>query len=102
MSKVAIPAEAQEISFEAFSRKPSETAASATNRLFGKSGAMDYRVVLGLSGGGMTATVVNAETGDDAATAALTKHPGYKVIHVAPAGGEFRSVDDFAATDMAA
>ena len=49
---------------------------------------MRYRVVLGQSGGGMNATVVTADTGDEAATAALTKFPGWKVINVSPATDE--------------
>lgn len=101
MSRIAIPSEAREIPFEAFARAESPTAANATKRLYSKSGAINYRVVLGLSGGGMTNTVVNAETGDDAAEGALRKFPGYKVINVTPAGDEFRSVDDFAASEAA-
>ncbi len=97
MSKVEIPAEATEIPYEAFARQPSPTAANAHNRLFGKSGAIRYRVVLGQSGGALTSTVVTAETGDDAADAALAKHPGWKVTNVAPATDEYRSTDDFAA-----
>lgn len=95
MSKVEIPAEAREIPFDAFSRTESPTAANAHNRLFPKSGAMDYRVVLGQSGGAMTGAVVNAETGDEAAEKALARHPGWKVVNVAPATDEFRLVDDF-------
>lgn len=102
MSKAPIPAEAREIPFEAFARRESETAANATKRLFPKSGAMDYRVVLGQSGGALTQTVVNAETGDEAAEKALAKFPGWKVTNVAPAGSEYRSTDDFAGQAEAA
>lgn len=102
MSKAPIPAEAREIPFEAFARKESETAANASKRLFGKSGAMKYRVVLGQSGGAMTSTVVEAETGDDAADMALVKNPGWKVTNVAPATDEIRQTDDFAGQQEAA
>lgn len=101
MSKVPVPAEAREISFEAFARPVSPTAASAHNRIFGKSGAMNYRVVLGQGGGALTSCVVNAETGDDAADKALAKYPGWKVTNVAPATDEYRSTDDFAASQAA-
>lgn len=79
-----IGANAREISFDAFSREPSKTAASASNRLFGSSGAMDYRVVL-VNGSAQTAVIVNALTGDDAAARALGRHPGQKVAFVGPA-----------------
>lgn len=85
MAKAEIPAEAREISYEAFARPVSETAANAHKRLYGKSGAMNYRVILGQSGGGMKATIVNAETGDEAADAALARNPGWKCINVTPA-----------------
>lgn len=90
MSKVPIPAEAREISYEAFARPVSETAASASKRLYAKSGAMPYRVTMGQSGGAMLATVVTAETGDEAAEKALAKHPGWKCINVTPATDEAR------------
>lgn len=96
MSKIPVPPEAREVSYEAFARPVSETAASATNRLFKKSGAIPYRVVVGQSGGGMNATIVTAESGDEAAEMALRKFPGWKVVNVAPPTDEFRSVDDFA------
>lgn len=96
MSRAEVPAEAREISFEAFARPVSPTAASAHNRLYGKSGALNYRVILGQMGGAMTATVVNAETGDEAAEKAIARHPGWKVTNVTPATDEHRSVDDFA------
>lgn len=85
MARAPIPAEAREIPFEAFDRRPSDTAANANRRIFPKSGAMDYRVTVGQSGGGMNACVVNAETGDDAADKALRQFPGWKVINVTPA-----------------
>lgn len=101
-TEIEIPAGAREISYEEFAdSKISPTAANAHNRLYPKSGAQVYRVVLGQSGGGMMATNVNAETGDEAAEAALRKHPGWKVAHVAPATDEFRSTDDFAGQDAA-
>ncbi len=75
---------AREISYDAFSREPSATAASSTKRLFGSSGAMDYRVVL-VNGSAQSAVVVNATTGDDAAAQALARHPGQKVAFVGPA-----------------
>jgi hypothetical protein len=75
---------AREISYDAFSRVPSETAASSSKRLFGPSGAMDYRVVV-VNGTAQTAITVNAATGDDAAAAALARHPGQKVAFVGPA-----------------
>lgn len=97
MAKIEVPAEATEIPYEAFARRESDTAANAHKRLFGKSGAINYRVVLGQSGGAMTHTAITAETGDDAADGALRKFPGWKVINVTPATDEFRSTDDFAA-----
>lgn len=96
MSRAEIPAEAREISYDAFSRAPSPTAANAHNRLFGTSGAIDYRVVLGQGAGGLTSTVVNAKTGDEAAEKALERHQGWRVASVAPAGDAYRSTDDFA------
>lgn len=77
---------AREISYDAFSREPSPTAASASKRLFGPSGAMDYRVVL-MNGSAQTAMRVNAATGDDAAAMALARHLGLKVAYVGPATG---------------
>lgn len=85
MSKAPIPAEAREIPFEAFARKESETAANRHKPLYGKSGAMDYRVTVGQTGGAMNACVVNAESGDEAAEMALRKFPGWKVVNVTPA-----------------
>jgi hypothetical protein len=90
VSKAAIPAEAREISYESFARPVSPTAASASNRLYGKSGAIRYRVTLGQSGGALTAAVVTAETGDEAAEQALRRNPGWKCINVTPAGDEAR------------
>ncbi len=75
---------AREISYDAFSREPSATAASSSKRLFGASGAMDYRVVL-VNGSAQSAVTVNAATGDDAAAQALAGHPGQKVAYVGPA-----------------
>lgn len=95
MSKVEVPAEAREIPYEAFARPVSETAANAHNRLYGKSGAMKYRVVLAQSGGAQSAIVVTAETGDEAADMALQRRPGWKVTNVAPATDEYRATDDF-------
>lgn len=93
MSRAPVPAEAREIPYEAFARASSPTAASATNRLFGESGVMRYRVVLGQSGGALNSTVVEAATGDRAAEAALVKFPGWKVTNVAPATDEVRATD---------
>lgn len=62
----------------------SETAASATNRLFGASGVIPYRVQMQGHGGAFSIDV-DAETGDDAAANALAKHPGVKVLHIEPA-----------------
>jgi hypothetical protein len=101
MPRSAVPAEAREVSYEAFARPVSPTAASASNRIFGESGAQNYRVVLGQSGGAMTSTVVNAATGDKAAEKALAQHPGWKVTNVTPAGDEYRKTDDFAAEQAA-
>ena len=95
MSKAPIPAEAREISYESFARAESPTAANAHNRLFPRSGAMDYRVVLGQSGGAMKSVVVNAETGDDAAEMALSRNHGWKVTNVAPAGSEWRDTANY-------
>lgn len=75
---------AREISYDAFSREPSATAASKANPIFGPSGAMDYRVVL-VNGSAQSAVVVNAVSGDDAAANALARHPGQKVAFVGPA-----------------
>ena len=75
---------AREISYDAFSRAPSPTAASSTNRLFGTSGAMDYRVVL-VNGSAQSAVTINAASGDDAAAAAAARYPGQKVAFVGPA-----------------
>lgn len=75
---------AREITYDAFSRVPSETAASSSKRLFGPSGAMDYRVVM-MNGSAQMPVVVNASTGDEAAEEALRKHPGLKVAYVGPA-----------------
>jgi hypothetical protein len=75
---------AREISYDAFSRVPSETAASASKRLYGPSGAMDYRVVL-FNGSAQQALRVNAVSGDEAAEKALARHPGLKVGYVGPA-----------------
>lgn len=97
MSRVPVPADAQEIPYEAFARVASPTAASAYNRLFGKSGAIRYRVTVGMPGGALNGAVVTAETGDEAAEAALVKFPGWKVINVTPAGDEYRATDDLAA-----
>ena len=91
--RTPIPAEAREISLEEFAqggRTISETAANATNRLYSKSGAIDYRVTVGQTGGALNGCVVKAETGDDAAEKALAKFPGWKVINVTPAGDEAR------------
>ena len=99
--RIEVPGEAKEISYEAFARPQSPTAANAHNRLFGKSGAMPYRVILGQSGGALNSTVVTAETGDEAAELALAKFPGWKVTNVTPAGDEYRSTDDFAASQAA-
>lgn len=99
MSKIPVPEGAVEISAEEFSRAQSPTAASASKRLYGNSGAMDYRVVLGQSGGAMTSVLVNAESGDDAAVAALRQHPGWKVVNINPASSPdgFWQSDDLAA-----
>ena len=75
---------AREISYDAFSREPSATAANSSKRLFTGSGAMDYRVVL-MNGSAQSAVVVNAATGDEAADKALARHPGMKVAYVGPA-----------------
>lgn len=74
---------AREISYDAFSREPSPTAASATNRLFGVSGEIDYRVVL-MNGSAQSSVIVQAATGDEAAATALSRHPGQKVAFVGP------------------
>ena len=95
MRKIAVPEGAIEISADEFNRAQSPTAASRTNRLYKGSGAMDYRVVLGQSGGAMMAAVVNADTGDDAAAMAIARHPGWKVVKVSPASDP----DAFFATD---
>jgi hypothetical protein len=100
MSKAEVPAEAREISYEAFARPVSDTAANAHNRLFPKSGAIAYRVVLA-NGKALSSTVVTAETGDEAAEKALAKFPGLNVTNVTPAGDEYRSTDDFAGQQAA-
>jgi hypothetical protein len=99
VSKIAVPEGAVEISAEEFNRAQSPTAASVSNRLYGGSGAMDYRVVLGQSGGAMQAVIVNAPGGDDAAAKALAKYPGWKVVNINPASSPdgFRSTDELAA-----
>lgn len=84
MTKVIDGAEAREISARAFSRKPSKTAANSTNRLYGPSGVMPYRVVL-MNGTAQTIINVEAATGDEAADKALARHPGQKVAYVGPA-----------------
>lgn len=99
--RVEIPNEAREIPFEAFARPVSPTAASAHNRIFPDSGEIRYRVILGQSGGALNSTVVTAATGDRAAEMALAKFPGWKVTNVAPATDEYRSTDDFAASEAA-
>lgn len=99
--KIEVPPEARQVSYEAFARPVSPTAASAHNKLFLKSGAIKYRVVLGQSGGALDAVVVTAETGDEAAEMALARRPGWKVTNVAPATDEHRSVDDFAGAEAA-
>lgn len=65
-------------------RENSPTAASSTNRLFGPSGAMSYRVTIA-GPMGMQAIDVEAATGDEAADLALAKYPGAKVARVEPA-----------------
>lgn len=84
MTKVIDGSEAREISFDAFSRQPSETAANASRRLFGSSGVMTYRVVM-MNGAAQSVVNVEAATGDDAADKALARHPGLKVAYVGPA-----------------
>ncbi len=59
----------------------SPTAANAFNPLFGTSGVMKYRVAL--RDGSMVD--VEAATGDEAANAALGRHPGGFVTAVNPA-----------------
>lgn len=72
------------VAADAFARETSPTAANSTNRLFGPSGAMDYLVILAMSGGAQKPVKVNAATGDDAAAIALGKNPGWKVGFVGP------------------
>lgn len=67
-----------------YHRENSPTAASIGNRLFGSSGRMPYRVTIA-GPMGMTAEDFDAETGDDAASLALTKYVGAKVAKVEPA-----------------
>lgn len=95
--KILDGAEAREISFDAFSRQPSETAANASKRLYGTSGVMPYRVVL-VNGSARSAVTVDAATGDEAAEKALARHPGQKVAFVGPATKDdvYRPTDDFA------
>lgn len=76
----------------------SETAATVGNKLYGPSGAMDYRVVLAQSGGARTSTTINAATGDEAAEQALQKYPGWKVAYVGPSTeSSVRLTDDMVA-----
>ena len=78
----------------------SPTAATVGKRLYGPSGAMDYRVILATAGGAKQAATVNAATGDDAAAKALEKFPGWKVALVTPASSpEIRVTDDLVGTD---
>jgi hypothetical protein len=65
-------------------REASPTAASAHDPKFGPSGVQTYRVLLGQHGGAQTRTLVEASTGDEAATKALEKYPGWKVAYVGP------------------
>lgn len=74
----------REISYDAFSREPSPTAANSSKRLYGPSGVMTYRVVL-MNGSAQTVVNVEAATGDEAAEKALTGHVGQKVAYVGPA-----------------
>lgn len=67
-------------------RAVSPTAASISNRLYGVSGVIPYRVILAQSGGAQTSTVIESATGDGAAELALQKYPGWKVANVSPAG----------------
>lgn len=63
----------------------SPTAASASNPLFGPSGAQTYAVTLATPFGSKT-EYVEAATGDQAADAALANHAGAKVVYVGPKG----------------
>ena len=83
-SKVIDGEVVREIPAEAFASRLSDTAANSTNRRFGPSGAMKYRVVL-VNGSAQSVVNVEAATGDDAAAAALARHPGQKVAFVGPA-----------------
>lgn len=74
----------REIPAEAFASRLSDTAANSTNRRFGPSGVIKYRVVL-LNGSAQSAVTVEAATGDEAAEKALARHPGQKVAFVGPA-----------------
>lgn len=69
-------------------REDSPTAASSTNRLYGSSGMMTYRVTIA-GAMGMMPVDVEAATGDDAADAALARYPGAKVARVEPAPKTF-------------
>ncbi len=91
MSRVAegIPADAKPWVAPA---GPSPTAASIVNRLYGVSGEQPHRVVLG-GGNGVFAVVVNATTGDEAATEALKGRMGMKVLHVGPATASDATAD---------
>jgi len=62
----------------------SPTASTLGNPKFGPSGEMTYRVTMA-SATGAFAVDVQASTGDGAADAAHSKHPGLKVTHVEPA-----------------
>lgn len=79
---------------DAFAREISPTAANAQNRLYGPSGEMRYLVILATQGGGQKGEVVTAATGDDAAAAAVAKHPGWKCVYVGPAADAPSDVSD--------
>ncbi len=66
-------------------RENSPTAANASNRLFGVSGRMLYRVQLQTSTGQVIANDVMASTGDEAAELGVADYLGAKVMHIAPA-----------------
>lgn len=61
----------------------SPTAANAWDRKFGPSGEQTYRCAL--ENAMVPSVDVQAATGDEAATAALSRYPGAKVVHIEPA-----------------
>jgi hypothetical protein len=75
---------AREISYDAFSRVPSETAAKLIQAPVRRP-ARWITASCVVNGTAQSAVTVNAATGDDAAAAALARHPGQKVAFVGPA-----------------